>query len=108
MATSTRLKNRAKQTIDDTADTVQRGVRKARRAGHHAADRAEQAWDNGSDTIEDMATEAGRKLSHLYHEGSTKAEETAESARDMVQKRPLTALAGAFVAGLVASAFLRR
>lgn len=106
--TSTKLKNRARETVDEISDTAERSYNGAKRMGRKAAHRAEEAWEGGSNTIEDMASEAGRKLNHLYHDGSAKAQETAEYARDAVQTRPLTALAGAFVAGLVASAFLRR
>jgi ElaB/YqjD/DUF883 family membrane-anchored ribosome-binding protein len=108
MATSTRLKNRSKEAYDEAADTVERGAASARRMGRKAAHRAEEAWDDTSHSIEDMATEAGRKLSYLYNEGSTRAQESAEYAREAVQSRPLAALAGAFVAGLFASALFRR
>lgn len=108
MATSTRIKNRVRETADEISDTATRGYNTAKRGGRKAINRAEEAWEDGSHTIEDMASEAGRKLSYLYHEGSAKAQESAEMARDAVHNRPLAALAGAFAAGLFASLLLRR
>lgn len=105
---TTNLKNRLHTAASNASAKADRTLAAARRTKNHLQDEAEDLIDNGSSHLEDLANQTGRALHQAYEEGQARLTETAETARDMVQQRPLAALAGAFVAGLFASALLRR
>jgi hypothetical protein len=105
MANTRSKLHRATARADERADDA---IASVRRGKNHLRDEADDAIDTGGQYLEDIANQTGRALHRAYAETNEKLTDTAESARDMVHANPLLALGGAFVAGLFASALLRR
>lgn len=109
MRTSTsQAKNRFHRAAASASNTADRAISSAKRGKDRLREEADDLIESGSSTLEDLANQTGRALHNAYEEGQAKLNETAETAREMVQTRPLATLAGAFVAGLFASMLIRR
>jgi hypothetical protein len=97
-----RLSRAADRGLDDADDMIDR-AREGKR-------RLERRYDNSElgDSIEDFAETTGRNLRHAYESGMDTLDDTTDTARDIIQRNPLLALAGAFVGGMFASMLLRK
>ncbi|HEX2859671.1 MAG TPA: hypothetical protein VHP58_05700 [Alphaproteobacteria bacterium] len=96
---ASKLADRGLDKADDVIDRARDGKQ-----------RLERRYDNADigGRIEEFAEETGRNLRYAYDTSADKLEETADNTRDLVQRNPLIAIAGAFVGGMLASALLRR
>jgi hypothetical protein len=100
------LKQKLSRAADRGLDDADEMIDRAR----GAKQRFERRYDNSElgDSIEDFAESTGRNLRHAYESGMDSIDDTTDTARDIIQRNPLLAIAGAFVGGMFASMLLRK
>lgn len=105
------MKKSIKDTITDTADTVEtKATKLGKRAAKYASskrDELEDMLDEGQGTFNRMAEETGRMARDMYDKSHEQFENLHNQASDAIQNKPMTAMTVAFAAGLVLSRFLR-
>jgi hypothetical protein len=100
------LKQKLSRAADRSLDKADEYVDRAR----NGKERLERRYDNSElgDSIEDFAENTGRNLRHAYESSMDKLDEGTDTARDLIHRNPLLAIAGAFVGGMFASMLLRK
>ncbi|MBI1309382.1 MAG: hypothetical protein GC129_06015 [Proteobacteria bacterium] len=102
------LRRKASRVADKSIDAAQEGLETAR----SKKDQLNAKYGPRADAMEaklaDYAEDLGRKVRESYESGVEKFEEGTETAREVVSRNPLMAVAGAFLGGLVVSSLFRR
>lgn len=105
--------NATRNTIEETMEDTGRAARRtanglktdARRTARNVKNAAEDAYEGS--TLENIMEESGRRVRNFVEGGEESVKQLGAKAEEHIHQRPLVAVAGAFLAGVVLSRFMR-